>query len=170
MHLKATLVIVPLLVLAGCGQPEPAETSAFGITNAEIYAPLSTENSGIGMDQDGDGSAVGTSSVSAAQTRSVCKAAIAEMFGHSPRIMKATAIGDLVRVTYNRPDDGKRWINDCRLDGDRIMWRGVMDGSPGRWRNNPADDAYTFKVEGKKVVITTTYSDGSVVSNKQPLL
>lgn len=105
---------------------------------------------------------------------SICKAAIAELFGHSPKIMKATPQGSsIIRISYKRPDDGKLFKNDCQIQGNRIMWRGVDIGSgtgPGRWRNNPADEVVTFNIVGKSIKILTTYSDGSVVSANQPLL
>ena len=110
-----------------------------------------------------------TKPLTAVKTASVCKAAIAELFGHSPRIMKTAPFGGVTRVLYRRPDDGKLWTNDCRLDGNRIMWRSV-DVIPGRWRDHPADEVLTFKVKGKTVELLTTYSDGSTATAKQPLL
>ena len=111
--------------------------------------------------------------MTSAKTDSICKAAIAELFGHSPKIMKASSIGQgIVRVGYRRPDDGKLFKNDCQLQGDRIIWRGfdISPGSgPGRWRNDPADEVLTFKVTGKSVELLTTYSDGSTTTATQPL-
>lgn len=105
---------------------------------------------------------------------SVCKAAIAELFGHSPRIMKAAPQENgIVRISYKRPDDGKLFKNDCQLHGNRIMWRGVnvSPGSgPGRWRTHHDDEVLTFKVKGKSVELTTTYSDGSSATETQPLI
>ncbi|KAK0336423.1 hypothetical protein LTR94_008937 [Friedmanniomyces endolithicus] len=86
----------------------------------------------------------------------------------------ATSVwGGIVRISYKRPDDGKLFKNDCQLQGNRIMWRGVdiSPGSgPGRWRNHPDDEILTFKIKGKSVELTTTYSDGSSATETQPLL
>lgn len=110
-----------------------------------------------------------TKPLTPAKTASICKAAIAELFGHSPKIMKTAPFQGVTRVLYRRPDDGKLWTNDCKLEGDRIMLRSV-DVIPGRWRNDPADEVLTFKVTGHTVLMQTTYSDGSATTNEQPLL
>ncbi len=96
---------------------------------------------------------------------SVCKAAIASSFGRSASIMKVVSNADgIVRIRYNRPDDQKQWTNDCRVEGNRILWRTVDafpgDG-PGIWRTRPDDDVLTFEVQGKKVAITTAYAGAS---------
>lgn len=95
----------------------------------------------------------------------VCRAAIADMNGHSPDIVKVRASsGDSVVVRYNRPDDGKAWTNECRFEGDRVIWRtiGAFGGTePGRWRTHPADETIKFALEGSDVTITTSYPDGS---------
>lgn len=108
------------------------------------------------------------------QLTSVCKAAFANMFGHSPKIMKATSKEvEIVRVSYHRPDDRKLFTNDCRVEGNRIIWRSVDafpgDG-PGRWRTSSDDDVLSFVIDGKKVTITTTYSDGSSAAETVPLI
>lgn len=113
-------------------------------------------------------------SLTADEVASICKAGIAELFGHSPKIMKAARQGSgIIRISYKRPDDGKLFKNDCQVQGDRIMWRGfdISPGSgPGRWRNDPADEVLTFTVTGHSVELLTTYSDGSTATATQPLL
>jgi hypothetical protein len=93
----------------------------------------------------------------------MCRAGIAAEFGRSPKIMKASEVEEgLTRVEYRRPDDDKLWKSDCRIEGNRIVWRTVdaFSGSgPGRWRTSAEDDVLTFTIEGKSV--TTTSSDGS---------
>ena len=113
-------------------------------------------------------------SLTAGEVASICKAGIAELFGHSPKIMKAAPQGGgIVRISYKRPYDGKLFRNDCQVQGNRIMWRGfdIRPGSgPGRWRNDPADEVLTFTVAGRSVKLLTTYSDGSTATATQPLL
>ena len=152
------------LALSACSEstpqprPQEARPSAADLAKADADMGVATTK------------AEPTKPLTPAETASICKAAIAELFGHSPKIMKtAPFTGGVTRVLYRRPDDGKLWTNDCKLDGPQVMWRSV-DVIPGRWRNHPADEVLTFRVTGRTVLIQTTYSDGSTTTNEQPLL
>lgn len=106
-------------------------------------------------------------SYSVAERSMICRAGIAKVMGRDPATMKATDKGKgITAIQYRRPDDNKLWKSECRLEGDRIIWRGVdsfgNDG-PGRWRDLPEDGTLTFALEGKRVTVAETYSDGSVV-------
>lgn len=104
-----------------------------------------------------------------AQLASVCKAAIAETFAQPLKIMKvASNEGGIARVRYNRPSDGKRWTNDCRVEGNRIIWRTVdafKGDGPGVWRTRPEDEVTTFRIDGGNVTITTKYPDNAPISS-----
>lgn len=165
--LMAGAAILPL-GLAACSSPTPqpkqeeARPSTADLTRADAdigVKPVKTEP---------------VPPIDAKAATSVCKAGIAELFGHSPKIMKAVPLGNgIVRISYKRPDDGKPFKNDCQLQGNRIMWRGVdisPSSGPGRWRNRSDDEILTFRIKGKSVELTTTYSDGSSATETQPLL
>ena len=165
--LTAGAAILPL-GLTACSSPAPrpkqeeARPSAADLTRADAdigVKPVKTEP---------------LAPIDAKAATSVCKAGIAQLFGHSPKIMKAVPQdGGIVRISYKRPDDGKLFENDCQLQGNRIMWRGVDIGpnsGPGRWRNHPDDEILTYRIKGKSVELTTTYSDGSSATETQPLL
>ena len=160
---SGTLTLAATMALPACSdqapQPRPQEArpSAADLANADADMGVPPSK------------AEPTKPLTPAKTASICKAAIAELFGHSPKIMKTAPFQGVTRVLYRRPNDGKLWTNDCKLEGDRIMWRSV-DVVPGRWRNDPADEVLTFKVTGKSVELLTSYSDGSTASAKQPLL
>lgn len=98
----------------------------------------------------------------------VCKAGIAILMGRDPKTMTTTPQPDgLTRVQYRRPDDNKLWKTDCRIDGNRFLWRGIdsfgNDG-PGRWRDGPDDEVITFTINKKTVTMNERYSDGSTTS------
>jgi hypothetical protein len=166
--MKKAGIIAVALVLSACSEPAPQPRPQEARPSAADLAKADADMGVVPSKMEP------TKPLTPGETASVCKAAIAELFGHSPKIMKVASISDgIVRVSYRRPDDGKLFKNDCRLQGNRIMWRGfdISPGSgPGRWRNNPADEALTFKIVGKSVELLTTYSDGSTASAKQPLL
>jgi len=167
---SALAAIAMSTVMAGCSNSS-ADDAANETANAAMQASAAADAAiANAMRISGEIAAP----VDADKVASICKAGIAELFGHPPKIMKAASISDgIVRVSYRRPDDGKLFKNDCQLQGNHIMWRGfdISPGSgPGRWRNNPADEVLTFKVKGKTVELLTTYSDGSTATAKQPLL
>ena len=155
--------IAVILALAACSESTPQPSPQQAKPSAADLAKADTDLGVVPSKVEP------TKPLTPAKTASVCKAAIAELFGHSPRIMKTAPFGGVMRVLYRRPDDGKLWTNDCKLEGDRILWRSV-DVVPGRWRNDPADEVLTFKITGKSVELLTIYSDGSMASAKQPLL
>lgn len=98
-----------------------------------------------------------------AERSMICRAGIAAVMGRDPKTMKASKTSDdIIRIQYRRPDDGKLWKSECKLVGDRIVWRGVdsfgNDG-PGRWRDGPYDEILTYTFDGNSV--TTHSSDGS---------
>jgi len=104
-------------------------------------------------------------SLSPADLARVCRAAIAAMNGHKPRIMKVVSNKDgVVRIRYARPSDGKLWKNDCRVSGNQVEWRPVDADGPGsgesRWRSSDYGEKVTYKIKGRKVEITTHYPDG----------
>ncbi len=108
-------------------------------------------------------------SLTSAQLASVCKAALAETFAQPLKIMKvASNEGGIVRVRYNRPSDGKRWTNDCRVEGERVIWRTVdafKGDGPGVWRTRPEDEVTTFRIDGRNVTIITKYPDNAPTSS-----
>lgn len=125
--------------------------------------------------QNDSGSSISVASPSpapnltSAQLASICKAAIAETFAQPFKIMKvASNEGGIVRVRYNRPTDGKRWTNDCRVEGNRIIWRTVdafKGDGPGVWRTRPEDEVTTFRIGGGNLTITTKYPDNAPTSS-----
>lgn len=161
--MKKAGIIAVALALSACSksapQPSPQEARPSAADLAKADADMGVVPSKVEP----------TKPLTPGETASVCKAAIAELFGHSPKIMKTAPFGGVTRVLYRRPDDGKLWTNDCKLDGPQVMWRSV-DVVLGRWRNDPADEVLTFRVTGRTVLIQTTYSDGSSTTNKQPLI
>ena len=124
------------------------------LVSGEIVAPVPGE-------MDYETPLTPDSHLDPAKISSICKAGIGELFGRSPDTMKTEQQSDgIVRVSYRRPDDGTLWKNDCRLEGNRIMWRAVdvSPGSgPGRWRNDPADEVLTYTMDGDKISVNISY-------------
>ncbi|EMN8534271.1 hypothetical protein RJO27_003694 [Enterobacter hormaechei] len=100
----------------------------------------------------------------------VCKAASAAMFGRDLKIMQLDKVeSGIAYVHYIRQNDGTRWAIKCKLIGNQVMWASDNPDSTGRWRDDAADSTVRYAVEGKKIIITEAYSDGSSSSNAYPL-
>lgn len=99
-----------------------------------------------------------------------CKAASAAMFGRDHKIMRLDKVeSGVAYVHYIRQDDGTRWAIKCKLIGDQVMWASNNPDSTGRWRDDPADSTVKYAINGKKIIITELYSDGSSTTNSYPL-
>ncbi len=100
----------------------------------------------------------------------VCKAASAAMFGRDHKIMQLDKVeSGIAYVHYIRQNDGTRWAIKCKLIGDQVMWATDNPDSTGRWRADPADGTVKYAFEGRKIIITEFYSDGSSTSTSYPL-
>lgn len=114
--MRAGLSIAALcsLALVGCEKP-PQEPS-------EAPTILPAENTASSLSPD---------AIDPSKRARICKEGIAELFQQPTAIMKAEPIaGGITRVSYRRPSDNTLWKNDCRLEGNRIVWR-AFDASPG---------------------------------------
>jgi hypothetical protein len=99
-----------------------------------------------------------------------CKATSAAMFGRDLKIMQLDKVeSGVAYVHYIRQDDGTRWAIKCKLISDQVMWASNNPDSTGRWRNDPADSTVKYAINGKKIIITELYSDGSSTTNSYPL-
>lgn len=100
-----------------------------------------------------------------------CKAASAAMFGRDHKIMQLDKVeSGVAYVHYIRQDDGTRWAIKCKLIGDQVMWASNNPESTGRWRDDPADSTVKYAINGKKIIITEFYSDGSSTTNLLTLI
>lgn len=157
-----------LFLLSGCNGPAEVDAARDGahfnsaMAEAASNAADAALNSAIAEVDDASSSEAELSSSDLAR---VCRAAVAHMMGKSPSIMKVKSnSGGVVRIQYRRPDDGTVWKDDCRLEGQRVMWRSVDAvgaSGPGRWRNHPDDEVITYSIDGKTIRIGQKWSDGS---------
>ncbi len=89
-------------------------------------------------------------SLTDSQKGKVCRAAIANVMGRDPSIIRVLSqTGGITRVRYTR-DDGTVWTNECRVNADNVDWRAVDGGQPGRWRS---EDTIRYKIEGSRITI-----------------
>ncbi|WP_099186155.1 zinc ribbon domain-containing protein [Sphingobium fuliginis] len=160
----AVAFIVAAVIKFSSGPMEQAQS-----INESVEAAMNASNAADAAMNDAMAAADAAmnikASVSSADLARVCRAAVAHMMGKSPSIMKVVSNrGGIVRIQYKRPDDGTIWKDDCRLEGQRVMWRSVDAfgaSGAGRWRNDPNDEVITYSIDGSTIRIGQKYSDGT---------
>lgn len=112
-------------------------------------------------------SAIGTASivVAADSQNAICKAAIAEIMGRDPQIIKIDGSAQgITKLSYVRPDDGSKWAYRCKVDGNQVIWA----ADPGRWREHPMDEKIFFESDDTSVTIIQQFNDGSALRDSFP--
>lgn len=93
----------------------------------------------------------------------ICKAGIASIMGRSPAIMKTTKKDHgVVHFYYIRKNDGTKWSYRCKLNGAKIIWA----SDTGRWRNDPRDEAISYRINDESLEIIQSFSDGTTLNEK----
>ena len=89
--------------------------------------------------------------------KDVAKYIISTIMDQSPSIMKSRKSGSAYSVWYIRPDDGKKFEYEVRINQPNAVWR----TADGRWRDGQYDEKITFSEQGNSLVVTQIFSDGS---------
>ena len=147
---SALLVASLAAAFASCGKPSDREATSTSPASAEPSPAVVLGDNDLGR---------------------VCRAAVAALNGRDPAIIKVERVADgVAHVGYARPDDGKVWKNQCRVEGNRVIWASVdLNGpgsGPGRWRTDAEDEVVTYVLDGGTVKVKITYSDGSAEPEK----
>lgn len=144
MRAEMSFALFCSLSLVGCEKPTQVESDAPASPVAETNVM-----------------ATPPAVIDPAKAALICKAAIAKLFQQPATSMKtAPMVGGIIRVSYRRSSDNTFWTNDCRLEGNRILWRAVdiSPGSgPGRWRDDPADGRVTYSVKGDEIIVEEAF-------------
>jgi hypothetical protein len=98
--------------------------------------------------------------VSPLEPELICRAAIGSLTDRDPRLFRLTRTdGDILFLSYVRSIDNFDWTYRCRIRGNRVIWA----SEPGRWREDPKDDAVSFEVVagGKQISIINDHGGES---------
>lgn len=106
--------------------------------------------------------------VSDAELGRICRATVAATMGRPVEIISVDrSSGGEADVRYTREEDRSVWKTRCRIDGDRVTWRGIDAFGPGsglgRWRDGPYDSRITVAIFETRIRITETFEDGVTV-------
>lgn len=101
--------------------------------------------------------------VDGAMAINICRATIAALMAQPMQIVRLDGSdGQVVYVSYRRPDDGSIWKDKCKFDGSRVIWA----ATDGRWRDIPGADEYiTFelRLDAKILRIHQRFADASII-------
>lgn len=96
----------------------------------------------------------------------ICRATIAALMAQPLHIISSYGSdGQVVYVTYRRPDDGSIWKNKCKFEGSRVIWA----ATDGRWRDIPGAHEYvTYELspDDKTLRIRQRFSDASSIDKE----
>lgn len=88
----------------------------------------------------------------------ICKAAIASYMGRSPYIIDIERIrGDIIYLSYIRPDDQTKWKYKCKSTGKYA----IVGTEDGRWRDQSHDSKIKFSWSNNIMRIDQIHPDGS---------
>nr|WP_315196470.1 hypothetical protein [uncultured Aquabacterium sp.] len=88
----------------------------------------------------------------------LCKAAISSEMGHPAKSMKNLS-SELTspEISYTRKEDGKRYRYNCKIEGNRIIWRAYFNDPVqvgwGRWRDGKWDAVFTFTTKDNTLTV-----------------
>ena len=89
----------------------------------------------------------------------VARYAMATVMGQPSNIIKAFKKEDLYYVSYVRKSDSQKFDYKVKFIGNQILWAGIENGQ--RWRDSEYDEKISFSEKEGKLIIITTYGDGS---------
>lgn len=128
---------------------------------------VSTEaNTATALPDDGTATSASVQHISEADRGRVCRATLAAEMGRPVETISVVKTTDeYVRVSYIREDDGVRWSNECKFNGNRVIWRTFDASGPGSgvgpWRERPDDPLLYFSISGNVVTVKIRWTDGS---------
>ncbi len=140
------------LVLAACGEPasEPADAPATPDVQPTAVA---------------DPAALGE-----AARATVCQAGVGAVYGQSGAdVLVLDRAGDIVTVGWRAPVDGGQLTAECRIEGDRVLWRPLDRPVAGenRWMDQPEDPVVTYALDGSTLTVSQRMPDGTTTTTVQ---
>jgi len=158
----SAVIAVGCLMLGACGSehqtaaPEAAVKAEPVVVTAPTPAPVPV-------------------TLTAADLRRVCVAGMAAVHGqavdaagHEGQTVDAIGVDGVqdgvVAVSWPAPVDGGRRFAECRIEGDRILWRptGLPTGQTATWMTGADDPVIRYALNGDQVAVTQTFSDDTI--------
>ncbi len=153
--MRATLaLLIGAFALAACGEPasEPADAPS-------VAAPAASQ---AGADPSATPVTLSESIVA-----DVCRAGVGAVFGQpGADVAVLNRAGGVITVGWRAPVDGGQLTAECRVDGDRVLWRPLDRPVAGenRWMDQPGDPVVTYSLDGSAVRISQSLPDGTTTT------
>ena len=141
-------IIGACLVLAACGEPADAPAQVEAQPTA-VAAPVALDEAAIAT---------------------VCQAGVGAVYGQSGAdVMVLDRAGNIVTVGWRAPVDGGQLTAECRIEGDRVLWRPLDRPVAGenRWMDQPEDPAVTYALDGSTLTVSQRMPDGTTTTTVQ---
>jgi hypothetical protein len=96
----------------------------------------------------------------------LCKAVISSEMGRPTKSMKnLPSESSSPEISYTRKEDGKKYRYNCKIEGNRIIWRAYFNDPVhvgwGRWRNGEWDAVFTFTMKGNMLTVANSATGSS---------
>ncbi|MDZ4108163.1 MAG: hypothetical protein U1E18_01010 [Brevundimonas sp.] len=150
-------LLIGALALAACGEPasEPADAPA-------AVAPAAS--------QAAAGPSATPVTLSEAMMADVCRAGVGAVYGQpGADVTVLNRAGGVITVGWRAPVDGGQLTAECRIDGNRVLWRPLDRPVAGenRWMDQPGDPVVTYSLDGSTLTVSQSLPDGTTTTTAE---
>jgi hypothetical protein len=153
----AGTLLIGALALAACGEPasEPADAPA-------VVAPAAS--------QTGAGPSATPVTLSEDVMADVCRAGVGAVYGQpGADVTVLNRAGGVITVGWRAPVDGGQLTAECRIEGNRVLWRPLDRPVAGenRWMDQPGDPVVSYSLDGSTLTVSQSLPDGTTTTTAE---
>jgi hypothetical protein len=148
------ILLIGTLALAACGEPasEPADAPA-AAAPAESQAAVGPSATPVTLSEGMMGA--------------VCRTGVGAVYGQpGADVTVLDRAGGVITVGWRAPVDGGQLTAECRIDGNRVLWRPLDRPVAGenRWMDQPGDPVVTYSLDGSTLTVSQSLPDGTTTT------
>jgi hypothetical protein len=154
---SVALALTGAFALAACGEPasEPADAPT-------VVAPASVSTA--------SGPSATPVTLSEGLMATVCRSGVGAVYGQpGADVVVLNRAGGVVTVGWRAPVDGGQLTAECRIDGNRVLWRPLDRPVAGenRWMDQPGDPVVTYSLDGSTLTVSQSLPDGTTTTTAE---
>lgn len=152
------LMIVTLLAglaLTACGEPASEPADAPVVADIPVTA------------QPAPAASAAPVALSETMIADVCRAGVGAVYGQpGADVVVLNRAGGMITVGWRAPVDGGQLTAECRVEGDRVLWRPLDRPVAGenRWMDQPGDPVVTYSLDGSTLTVSQSLPDGTTTT------